>query len=275
MNKRNYILPIIINTAIFIFLEIAALNMLANNSVLQNIWLSNTAHKFMAKTWGYSESMKDYFSLPKENEELAKENFKLRRKIAAYENLMNENYAKIAASKIETKQGYEYIPAEIVKISRNKQHNYIIVNKGSEDGVTNKSGLITNKGVIGIVDAVDKHYSYAISFMNTQSSISSRLHKEGPVGPLIWDGQSSSSAILKEIPLQSRFAPGDTVYTSGYSSIFPPDIPLGITGKSKIVNGSTYEINISLFQDFKRLKFVTIVQNMEKETIENLSKKHE
>lgn len=249
--------------------------MLANNSVLQNIWLSNTAHKFMAKTWGYSESMKDYFSLPKENEELAKENFKLRRKIAAYENLMNENYAKIAASKIETKQGYEYIPAEIVKISRNKQHNYIIVNKGSEDGVTNKSGLITNKGVIGIVDAVDKHYSYAISFMNTQSSISSRLHKEGPVGPLIWDGQSSSSAILKEIPLQSRFAPGDTVYTSGYSSIFPPDIPLGITGKSKIVNGSTYEINISLFQDFKRLKFVTIVQNMEKETIENLSKKHE
>ena len=60
------------------------------------------------------------------------------------------------------------------------------------------------------------------------------------------------------------FEPGDTVFTSGFSSIFPPDIPLGVTGNSKIVNGATYEIEVTLFEDFGALRYVTIVENLGK-----------
>jgi rod shape-determining protein MreC len=60
------------------------------------------------------------------------------------------------------------------------------------------------------------------------------------------------------------------VYTSGYSSIFPPDIPLGTTGDSRIVNGATYEIEISLFEDFGALRYVTVVENMGREEIKSL-----
>ena len=66
------------------------------------------------------------------------------------------------------------------------------------------------------------------------------------------------------------FAPGDTVYTSGFSSIFPADIPLGTTGKSKIVNGATYEIEISLLEDFSALRYVTIVDNLGKDEIKEV-----
>jgi len=66
------------------------------------------------------------------------------------------------------------------------------------------------------------------------------------------------------------FEPGDTVYTSGYSSIFPPDIPLGVTGKSRIVNGATYEIDITLFEDFGALRYVTIVENKGQEEMHKL-----
>ena len=146
----------------------------------------------------------------------------------------------------------------------------MIINKGSKDGVTNGSGVITGKGAIGFIDAVSENYSYAISFKNHAMNISARLGKEGAVGPLSWDGKSSSGAILKEIPHHVEFAPGDTVYTSGFSSIFPPDIPLGVTGASKIVNGATYEIDITLFENFGALRYVTIVENLGKDEIKKL-----
>ena len=88
-----------------------------------------------------------------------------------------------------------------------------------------------------------------------------------------WDGRSRNGAVLKEIPHHVEFEPGDTVYTSGFSSIFPPDIPLGTTGKSKIVNGATYEIEITLFEDFGSLRHVTIVENLGKDEINRLEGK--
>ncbi len=69
-----------------------------------------------------------------------------------------------------------------------------------------------------------------------------------------------------------EFQPGDTVFTSGFSSIFPPDVPLGTTGESRIVNGATYEIEISLFEDFGSLRYVTIVENLGRREIRDLEK---
>ena len=67
-----------------------------------------------------------------------------------------------------------------------------------------------------------------------------------------------------------EFHQGDTVYTSGYSSIFPSDIPLGVLGEARIVNGATYEINVELLENFKALRYVTIVDNMAREEIKRL-----
>ncbi|MCR5003534.1 MAG: rod shape-determining protein MreC [Bacteroidales bacterium] len=274
MPKERKIIPTIISAAIFIIMEVAALNMLAKNNELQQIWLARGAHKFMAKTWGMTESIKYYFSLKKQNERLAQENFilseKLREYLEAGAVLEETRDVQPITGKV---RGYEYNSASIVKISNNKQHNYIIIDKGSEDGIGTRSGIITAQGVVGIVDAVSNHYAYALSFRNADVSISARLGNEGAVGPLIWDGHSTNGAILKEIPLQYKFQPGDTVWTSGYSSIFPPDIPLGVAGNSKIVNGATNEIQVTLFQDFTALRYVTIVENKGLEDIESLEAK--
>ena len=85
-----------------------------------------------------------------------------------------------------------------------------------------------------------------------------------------WDGIHSNGALLQEIPHHMEIAKGDTVFTSGFSSIFPPDIPLGITSESRIVNGSTYEIQVRLFEDFAALRHVTVVENLGREEIKQL-----
>ena len=274
MPKERRVASRIFSAAVFILLEIASLSMLSHNSRLQKLWLSRVSHGFMAKTWGTTQAVSNYFSLKKQNDELALENERLRAIVRGYGQAALESDP---AFQPELKgDGFNYIPATIIKSSSNTQHNYLILDKGSDDGVRENSGIITSKGVIGIVDAVSKHYSFAISFLNKELNISARLDTSGAVGPLAWDGLTTDGAVLKEIPLQFKYTPGDTVYTSGYSAIFPPDIPLGIAGEAKVINGATNEIKVRLLQDHSALKYVTIIENTrlgEIEAIENRERK--
>ena len=273
MPKERSVVRNILTVAVFIILEIASVLMLSRNNQIQRLWIARISHGFMARTWGASQSVSNYFSLKRQNDELALENDRLQKLVRGYELAARE--ADPASKPVLADNGFNYIPATIIKSSTNTQHNYRIIDKGSEDGVTRNSGIITDKGVIGIVDAVSSHYSYAISFLNTELFISARLGNSGAVGPLAWDGTGSDRAILKEIPLQFKFAPGDTVYTSGYSTIFPPDIPIGVAGESKIINGATNEIKVDLFQNHKALKYVTIVSNTRAAEIEAIEKQEE
>lgn len=273
MPKERSIVQRIFIAVVFILLEVAALLMLSHNNQLQRLWIARISHGFMARTWGTTQAISDYFSLKGQNDRLALENDRLQRIVRNYELAAKE--ADPASRPVLMDNGFNYIPATIVKSSSNTQHNYLIIDKGSEDGVVRNSGIITSNGVIGIVDAVSPHYSYAISFLNTELFISARLGESGAIGPLAWDGTSSDGAILKEIPLQFKFEPGDTVYTSGYSSIFPPDIPIGVAGESKIINGATNEIKVRLFQNHKALKYVTVVGNTRAEEIEAIENQEE
>ena len=269
MRKGN-IIKNIATAAIFIALEVAALAMLNNNGPLQNLWFSEAAHGFMGNVWGSTQKVKDYFHLKSANDSLALENHNLRVRLAQLENDLNASGINPKGDTPEKAAGFRYIHAHIEKISNNTQHNYMIIGKGSDDGVVVGAGVITGKGAIGIIDAVSENYSYARSFKNHGMSISARLGKEGVVGPLSWDGIRSNNAILSEIPHHVEFEKGDTVYTSGYSSIFPADIPLGTAGDAKIVNGATYEINIRLFEDFSALRYVTIVENLGRDEMKTL-----
>ena len=263
----------ILCAAVFILLETAAIVMLNHNNSMQRLWTMRLSHGFMAKTWGFTQKVRGYFSLAGQNEELALENHRLREMIREYEDAAKAT--DISLQSVTRDDGVVYTPAQIIKSGTNSQHNYLILDKGSEDGIVQNSGIISSKGVIGIVDAVSRHYSYAISFLNTEVNISSRLGGTGAVGPLAWDGKNTDGAILKEIPLQYRYSPGDTVYTSGYSVIFPPDIPLGTAGDASIINGATNEITVNLFQDYTALKFVTIVRNTRAAEIEALEQTRE
>ena len=267
MRRRTWI-PVLINLAVFIVLEAASAHFMTRNGELQKAWLARTTHAVTGTLWGWSHSIGEYFTLKGTNHQLSEENAILRAELGRTREMLHQ--ASIDTMQYRSaSRGYDYIPAEVVRISRNKQHNYIILNRGFEDGVKEKSGVITTGGVVGIVDAVSAHHAFAFSFQNQDISISARLGgDEGAVGPLVWDGRHSNKAILKEIPLQYKFSPGDTVYTSGHSLMFPSDIPLGTVGESRIINGATNQIQVTLLQDFKGIRYVSIVHNKSLEEIE-------
>jgi len=270
MAKKRSIGSTIATFTVFVILEVASLLMLSYNSSLQGMWLARGAHRMNAAVWGGLENVGRYFSLRKENDRLAEENFALRTRLAQ----MGDS-SSLRRNLRDTVGAFCYQNATIVRHTRNGQHDYFLIDKGSRDGVKAGYGIITGYGTIGIVDATTEHYSYVMSFTNADCVVSSRLGRGGPVGSLVWDGHDSDGAVLQAIPCHVEITPGDTVFTSGYSSIYPADIPLGITGKSKTVNGAFYEIKVELFEDFSKTRYVTVVGNIHENEITGLTERNE
>lgn len=260
----------IFDAAVFLLLEIAAVLMMSRTSSLQDIWISRASHRTHAFVWGVSEKVQNFFSLDKQNRTLASENIELSalvREFGQRDLSYRENH--LYDSRIGN---FRLTPATIIKASRNSQHNYIVLDKGSEDGIKPQTGIVTTNGVVGIVNTVGKHFSYGLTLMNTKMSVSARIGLTGLVAPLEWDGVHSDGAMMRGLPLHHEISPGDTVWTSGFSSVFPPDIPIGITGKLRQVDGSTNEVAVKLFQDFAALRYVIITENLEREEIEELER---
>ncbi len=260
--------------ATFILLEVAALALLHGSSTMQNIWLTRMSHRTMAFLWGSGETVRSQFQLDRLNRDLHAENARLQERLRAYErrDVAQEELDRMAEREAAS---YRYTPATVVKMSRNRTRNYIILNKGSEDGIRPQSGIISDRGVVGIVEAVDRHYAYGLTLMNPEMSVGARLGRTDIVAPLSWDGRGTGRAILRDLPPHYEITPGDTVRTSGYSTIFPPGLPIGVTGDARLVDGSTLQVEVFLFQDFAALRYVTVVENLERTEILSLEEKTE
>ena len=258
---------------IFIGLEIAAISLLRSSSTLQNIWINRFSHNVMASSWGALSKVRSYFELRTQNEILAGRNYELFKELQSYKEL--EQAARVRA-KLDSASAlpsrFNYIPAEVTAMGTNSRHNYIILDKGSDDGVKPQSAIITPNGVVGMIYSVDKRYSYGLSLLNDKVSVSARIGREGIVAPLTWDGNGSDRAILKDIPLHLNVEVGDTVRTSGISAVYPPDIPIGVTVGSRLIDGSVNVVDVKLFVDFSSLRYVIIAENPDRQIIEQMEK---
>lgn len=267
MPKGKHSPVLVWSAAIFIALEVAAIAMLQHSSPLRDIWINRSSHKVIAKVWGGAQRLSDYFSLQDKNLELAEENAKLMSMILEADSERIPEIPEDLACK-----RYSYTIGRIVKMSLNSNHNFIIIDKGSEDGIGTNCGIITPYGVVGTVNSVSDHYSYGLTLMNPRINISARLGRGGVVSPLFWDGVHSDRAILDAIPIKYDVVPGDTVWTSGFSTLFPPDIPIGTVRERRSDTGADASAVIDLFQDFATLDYVLIVKNLDSPEIDALEK---
>ena len=131
-------------------------------------------------------------------------------------------------------------------------------------------GVITPMGAVGITRAVSEHYSYVLSFLNTSQQVSAKIGSTSAFGPLSWDMEHENKAVLNEIPQHLEVKQQDTVYTSGFSYFYPPDIPLGTVSGAKVVNGVHLRVDVELLQDFRSLDYVMVVKNNNRNEIEKL-----
>ncbi len=109
---------------------------------------------------------------------------------------------------------------------------------------------------------VSQNFATVISLLNLDFKISAKVQKNGYFGSLSWDGKDYQTAILNEIPLHADIQVGDTIITSGFSSIYPEGVLIGYIDHFEEKSGSFYTIYVKLSTEFKKLNNVNIIGNL-------------
>ncbi|MDG1374132.1 MAG: rod shape-determining protein MreC [Flavobacteriaceae bacterium] len=214
----------------------------------------NSSNQITGSVYGTFHSITQYFNLKQENRLLLEENNRLKTKV------FNQKDSIPVDSVLEYK--YDLFPSLVYKNSYALPNNYLTLNKGKNDSIKEDYGVITSKGIVGIIDATSKNYSRVLSVLNTNSRVNVKLKKTNYFGTLSWDGKSPEITQLKDIQDLVKLSVGDTVVTSGYSSTFPPNIPVGSVESFDLNDTKDlYIIDVKLFNNMKNLEHVYIIKN--------------
>ena len=151
-----------------------------------------------------------------------------------------------------------------------------MINKGSDDGITTDMGVICSQGVIGIITEVSGHFSSGMSILHKNSKISARILKNNHLVSVSWPGLNYRIGLIEDIPTHVDVEEGDTIITSGNSSIFPEGIMLGVVGK---VNENPSQLfktaSLKFSVDYNNIYWAYVIDNHSREEKEGLNESEE
>lgn len=239
-----------------------------NNPYHRSVWFGS-ANALVGQVYDVQSNVTGYFGLREINEDmlvrtgqLEEENLRLRQELQAYKDQ--------ATLELDVETQYQYTIAHVVGNSISQAENYITLDKGSADGIRQDYGVADHNGVVGIVAKVSDHYSLVLSVLNPKLRLSAMIKGSSSFGSLIWDGVDYRHAMLEDLPRDTEFEVGDTVVTTGYTSSFPKNIPVGTVAESFDRGSSFLQLRIELFADFNRLNNVNVIINNRQEEREQL-----
>lgn len=250
---------------VFVLLEAISVMLIFRYNSYQGSVFFSSANAVAGKVYEWDAAVKTYFSLTKINEQLNVRNLYLEqtvRKLTEQAAKATGDSSSLHNAQMQILNEFKLIPAKVITNSLDKPDNFITLDKGRADGVRKDMGVACGNGVVGVVYMVSEHYAVVIPVLNTKSNISVKIKGRDYYGYLHWTGGAADEAYVDDIPRHAHFRLGDTVETSGYSSIFPPGICVGrILHVYNSRDGLSYRVQVKLSTDFSNLRDVCVIDN--------------
>lgn len=262
---------------LFLFLEIVSFTLVVQLNSYHKTKYINSANAFTGGIYTMQSNITDFFNLKKVNQQLAQENAYLKslsKEIHYIEipALTNDSVFYTDTLIIDTTYSLNYIPAKVISNTTSKQQNIIFINKGKNDGLYSNMGVVSQKGVVGVVRDLSQNYATVVPIINTAVNINAKIKGSGFFGNLTWDGISTRYAQLHDIPNHISPQKGDTIVTSGYSEIFDDGQIIGFIEDIENVPGKSFiMINVKLAVSFGNLNYVYALKNNLDNEIDSLT----
>ena len=268
------------NFLLFILLEVAAFMLVGWSNAYPRSSVLSTANRFVAWQYEVVSEVTGYFGLKGVNERLAAENAALRSQLensgqweesdADTTKILSTNYKSPFKGDLEGPR-IIYREGKVVQMTMNGMRNYLTVNRGEEDSVYEGMGVRNEEGAVGIVATVGKHYAVVLPIINIETHLSCRFLKNDYIGTLQWDGRDTRFAELADVATHLEVNIGDTIVTSGLSTSFPAGIPVGVVEDCRLDEGASYyTVRVRLATDFRRLRYIEMIDNEDMEEIQGL-----
>ncbi len=252
--------------AIFLGLEIVCAWLIVSFNQRQNADFLNSSNALSARISTSSQNVSDYFDLIEINEQLMLENELLQARL-------NANVAVPDSLSIPS-ETYYVKGARVINNTFRRSTNYLTILGGREQGILPGMGVISTAGVVGQVKSVSNRYATVYSMLHPQMMVSSTVKRTNTNCSVQWDQESYDIASLKFVPRHIGLKVGDTIVTSGFNSVFPPNVDVGVVSDVNLEDHMTfYEAKIKLSVDFTSLPSVFVViyeMKLERDSIEAL-----
>ena len=248
---------------LFILLEVISFVLLFRFNHYQHSVYFSSANAVAGKVYEVSGGITSYFHLKSVNEDLLDRIMELEQQNHNLEDALGRHLSdstELNSIRNLPNTDYQVFKARVINNSLNLVDNYITLNRGSKDGIRPEMGVVDGNGVVGIVYDTSSHYSRVISVLNSKSSISCKIVGSEYFGYLKWEYGDSRYAYLKDLPRHAELNLGDTVVTSGYSTVFPEGIMIGTVDDMADSNdGLSYLLKVKLATDFGKVSEVRVI----------------
>ena len=249
---------------VFLILELFSLALLSTSYSYHRSLSFNFTSDISGGILNEAASISDYFYLDEENKNLLKENALLRNKLAS-------SFLSTDTNIVYNDTLFQFIPARVISNTTTMQSNRIIVDKGELHGVEKEMGVISDKGLIGIVIGVSNHYSTVMTALHQNANFSAKIKESGQLVNVSWPGKDYLFGEVTDIPSHIQLLSGDTIISSGNSIIFPEGIIIGtIETHKQRSNKDLSSASLRFAVDFNNLHSVYLVKNKMKPEIDSL-----
>jgi rod shape-determining protein MreC len=138
--------------------------------------------------------------------------------------------------------------------------HYVIINRGSNDGIERGMPVVTNEGLAGRIDAVISDASRVQ--LLTDSGASVNVHLKNANTDAMLQGSVTGDISLDLISQDATVDPGDVILTSGLGGGYPPDLIVGqVTNVRKLPAELFQQATVQPAVDFSRLQIVLVITN--------------
>ncbi|MDR0865292.1 MAG: rod shape-determining protein MreC [Candidatus Symbiothrix sp.] len=265
-NLFNFIIKNI-HWLLFLLLVSGSVFLIVKNNQFQRSKFLAVAQEVTGTVYSVTNGYQAYMNLNSTNTDLLNKIAELETDVYRYRKTIEQltDSGRTAGFEIDSLNKaliYRFTLARVINNNVSGLENYITLDKGSEDGVEPDMGALSANGVVGVVIHTSLHCSVVIPILNPKFKLSCKVKNNNYSGPLVWNGKDARYANLTELPRHVDFEIGDTVVTSGYSTIFPEGLPVGTIEDSQKQKDDNYtSLKIKLFTNFNTLSEVIIVRN--------------
>lgn len=265
---------------VFILLELVAAGLIVNNNSYQRSVILSSSNTVVGGIYNTTSDVEQYFNLTSINEDLLNENAILRKQIELNQveeitdSIPKEDYSSKLFYGMSDTVAYDFIPARVINNSIYRSGNYITLNKGRDDGIVEGMGIMTKDGVVGQVKSVSRHFATCYSLLHRDMAVSSELKKNGALCTVKWDTDDPTTASANYLPLHLDINVGDTITTSGFNTVYPEGVMLGVvTEAERTPSERFWLITIDVSVDFSKIHHVYVSKSLfraEKDSLEAL-----
>jgi rod shape-determining protein MreC len=226
-----------------------------------------SAQGWLAKRYQAVQSLvtqpEDVTSLRQKNAQLEAENSRLQVQIVELQQQVTE--AQLLSTLVDYERKHvenQYSAASVIARDVSPFMHYVIIDRGSDDGLRRGMPVVTNQGLVGNIASVSAGAS-RVQLINDPASSINVILQQSDVEAVL-NGRLTGELELNMINQNTTVQAGDLVMTSGLGGNYPANIVIGQVVTVRNEASSLFQTaSVQPAVDFSQLDIVLIITNFQ------------